>query len=66
MKQIIIKELIEKVTNGAGYLLALDYIKNFDLTNVKISEIEETSKTWTLTIKKGHNFKHITSSNFGR
>jgi hypothetical protein len=65
MKSYLTKELKQMMKDGAGYLAVKNFIKDFELTNATLSELEVESTTWTLTIKIGHKFEYLTGTNFG-
>ena len=65
MKKLLVKEL-KKLAKSSGYLTVKNFINDFDLSDIaSISELEVDSKTWKLSIRKGHSFEHFTGSNFG-
>ena len=65
MQKQLINELKDMMKNGAGYLAVSSFIKDFGVTNASVSEINENSENWTLTIKAGHQFQHLPGFNFG-
>jgi len=50
---------------GKGYLTVKNFIKDFELTNASVSELEVESTSWTLTIVTGHKYQYFTGINFG-
>ena len=65
MKNQLIKELKEMMKQGKGYLTVRDFIKDFELTNASVSELQVESTSWTLTIVTGHKYEYFTGLNFG-
>ena len=65
MKKQLIKELKEMMKQGKGYLTVRDFIKDFELTNASVSELQVESTSWTLTIVTGHKYEYFTGLNFG-
>ena len=65
MKKQLIKELKEMMNQGKGYLTVKNFIKDFELNNASVSELEVTSESWTLTIITGHKYEYFTGLNFG-
>jgi hypothetical protein len=66
MKKALIKELLIKVKEGAGYMTIRDFIKDFNLSDIfSLSECNEKSIEWKLSEKKGHSFSYHTGNNFG-
>ena len=65
MKKQLIKELKEMMKQGKGYLTVKNFIKDFELTNASVSELEVTSESWKLTIVTGHKYEYLTGLNFG-
>ena len=65
MKKQLIKELKEMMKQGKGYLTVKNFIKDFELTNASVSELEVESTSWTLTIVTGHKYQYFTGINFG-
>lgn len=65
MKKQLMKELKEMMKQGKGYLTVKNFIKDFELTNASVSELEAESTSWTLTIVSGHKYQYYTGLNFG-
>lgn len=65
MKKQLIKELKEMMKEGKGYLTVKNFIKDFELTNATVSELEVESTSWTLTIVTGHKYQYFTGLTFG-
>lgn len=65
MKKQLMKELKEMMKQGKGYLTVKNFIKDFELTNASVSELEAESTSWTLTIVSGHKYQYFTGLNFG-
>lgn len=65
MKTQLMKELKEMMKQGKGYLTVKHFIKDFELTNASVSEIDEMSEYWTLSINKNGKYEYIRSLNFG-
>ena len=64
-KKQLIKELKGMMKEGKGYLSVKNFIKDFELTNASVSELEVESTSWTLTIVTGHKYQYFTGLNFG-
>lgn len=65
MKKQLMKELKEMMKQGKGYLTIKNFIKDFEITNASVSELEAESTRWTLTIVSGHKYQYFTGINFG-
>lgn len=58
-------EFLQSKQQGKGYLTVKNFIKDFELTNASVSELEAESTSWTLTIVSGHKYQYFTGLNFG-
>jgi hypothetical protein len=65
MKNQLLKELKQMMKEGKGYLTIKHFIKDFEIKNASVSEIQCESTNWTLTITKGHKYEYLTGLNFG-
>jgi hypothetical protein len=66
MNKALINELKQMMKDNKGYLSIKSFIKDFNVSNVSVSDINETSEYWTLSLNiNGCKITRITSFNFG-
>ena len=66
MNKILINELKQMMKDNKGYLSIKSFINDFDIKDVLMSDINEMSDFWTLSLNiNSKKITRITSFNFG-